>query len=723
MARARKNLKIALSGFGGLDNPAPGIGVARALRAKYADSVELHGLVYDPWETGALVPGLLNRIHLMPALSTSDHLTAQRLESLHEEFTFDFFLPNQDLEIPVYSRLSPRLRRAGIKHILPSPESLAAASKVYLASTCYRNDIRIPATIHALDVEDVPRFAEQIGFPIVVKSTVAGAKVVPNSLQALVQARRYNEQWGGGAILQEYIRGEEFVVAFTAGRNGKTSGAVPMRKTGINSIGKAVSGVVVDDPALVSLTRDIVKALKWEGPGELEFIRSKDNGEFYCFELNCRFPSWIYLSHFAGVNLPADLVEAGVTGKKPRKSTPRPGAGFTRDVQEFSLDLNQVRKFQRFGDLELPKARIGTPHRQRDQDGLAVAVSGVSAFSQSGAVDTVLPGLGTARSLRDAPEVSRVHGIAYGLNDTGVHRAGFLDSAHFIQGFYDSDLVLERLSQIRKKVGLDLYIPTTDAELACLLEIRAELEGEGIQVVLPTKKAFQARTKASLFKERLLPQGDVLRIPVTHRIRSQKSLSSARDLLGEKIVLKGKTGGAEVAVGKKQLDAAWSILKDKGEDVIYAQDFIEGAEYSIIGHCDAAGDVRASFTVKKICRTSQFKTWGAIVVDELRVLDHLSRYLKSIRWQGPFELEFIKDQLTDNAYLVEINPRYGAFVDFARLAGFNLPRDFVRCLLDKPKCEGKLRSDELLFRTAEEYAVDAMQIAAFAAKGSIVHEA
>ena len=52
-----KTLRVAISGFDGLDVPHPGGPVARALREGWPGSIEIHALGYDPFMTGAWMGG------------------------------------------------------------------------------------------------------------------------------------------------------------------------------------------------------------------------------------------------------------------------------------------------------------------------------------------------------------------------------------------------------------------------------------------------------------------------------------------------------------------------------------------------------------------------------------------------------------------------------------------------------------------------------------------
>ncbi len=92
-----------------------------------------------------------------------------------------------------------------------------------------------------------------------VKGVVASAQKVDNWSDALFYARKFNSRWGGGAILQEKIEGEEFDVSIVARNNESCASILAMKKLGINQKGKGVIGSPVNDPELIKHSLKILK--------------------------------------------------------------------------------------------------------------------------------------------------------------------------------------------------------------------------------------------------------------------------------------------------------------------------------------------------------------------------------------------------------------------------------------------------------------------------------
>ena len=55
-------IRVAITGFGGLDNSEPGTAVARSLKIGWEGKISIDALGYDPWMTGAFSPGLIDNI-------------------------------------------------------------------------------------------------------------------------------------------------------------------------------------------------------------------------------------------------------------------------------------------------------------------------------------------------------------------------------------------------------------------------------------------------------------------------------------------------------------------------------------------------------------------------------------------------------------------------------------------------------------------------------------
>lgn len=720
----KNRVAVALTGLAGLDNPEPGLGVARALRNRWGRAIVMEGLVYDPWSTGGWTPGIVDRLHLIPPVASGDDAVLRRMLDVHKAHPVDVLIPCLDLEVPVYSRLAGRLGREGIHTLLPAPEDIAAVTKVNLHAFCYARDILTPHTIHVRDVSAVALHADHFGYPLWVKGTVAGAKKVYNRAQAMYEAEVLAAKWGGGVLLQEAVEGNEHIVAMVARSDGSCLAMAAARKLARNERGKSAIGAIIDDPALKRLATDILAKLHWRGPLELEFVRSAANGRYYLLEINCRFPSWILLTDFAGGNLPAALVQEILKpgGRAPRGSAV--GSMYARDVQEYVVPLDSIMQLKRIATASVPGPAIRTSRR----GDIAVGVTGISA------VELTQPGLGVARCLQSAPEVGRVIGLAYTPNDTGIFRTGLFDVCCRIPFGPDADKdidvdgdaeLFDTLRAIRKKHGLDVIIPNLDIEIPRFRRLASQLEGVGIHTLLPSTGAIRKLSKMGLADLSLHHGLEGLEFPQTMLIRSQRDLDAAWKRFGMPLILKGMHARALRTYSPEQARLGWLHFRQEGEATIMAQQAILGEEYGIGIVCGRDGRLIDAMPLKKLVMCERSKTWAAISTPLPQLIAQLGDLLSRVGWVGPADVEFIRDGVSDRMVLIEINPRFPAWIGFSEMVDINLPRQLVLSALDQAPAPGtteKSRLPEAVFmRTTEEITATATAMAAFVNRGEVSH--
>ena len=70
--------------------------------------------------------------------------------------------------------------------------------------------------------------------------------------------------------------------------------------------------------------------------------------------------------------------------------------------------------------------------------------------------------------------------------------------------------------------------------------------------------------------------------------------------------------------------------------------------------------------------TSLGKAWAGITIADESLVEMATRLIEETQWRGPMELEIMKDS-HGTLQLMEINPRFPAWVYLAVGAGQNLP--------------------------------------------------
>jgi carbamoyl-phosphate synthase large subunit len=343
---SRKPLTIAVTGLNATDNPAPGVGVMRALRQAGAAD-RLIGLAYDALDPGVYAADIAREVFMIPYPSQGVAAFLSRIAYVHERVGLDVIIPTLDAELPSFIDLEPELRALGIGLLLPTREQLELRSKVNLAALGERARIPVPRTVVVTDESELLRAHEKVPYPFFVKGVFYGATLAHNLDEAITAFYKVVAQWGVPVILQAVVSGEEFDVVGVGDGEGGLVGAVPMKKMLITDKGKGWAGITVKDPDLLAVAEAFVAATAWRGPFEVEVMRDHE-GRYHLIEVNPRFPAWCYLSAAAGVNLPGMVAELAAGRDVPPPRDYDVGTMFVR----ISLDqVASLKDFQRMVTL------------------------------------------------------------------------------------------------------------------------------------------------------------------------------------------------------------------------------------------------------------------------------------------------------------------------------------------------------------------------------------
>jgi len=300
---------------------------------------------------------------------------------------------------------------------------------------------------------------------------------------------------------------------------------------------------------------------------------------------------------------------------------------------------------------------------------LTIAVTGLNSG------ENPQPGPGVIRSLRRRFRDLRVVGLAYGALESGIYAENNADVVYQIP--YPSagtDAFLARLDYILEHESVDVLIPTLDAEILPFINAKAKLEERGIKVVLPSLESFQARSKERLPE---LAEATGTAVPGSVPVVSVDALAKAAAGMRYPLMVKGPYYDAVKAYSYSELLSAFHRTMGEWGGPVIVQEFMAGEEFNIVGIGDGEGAMLASCTIRKSVRSEKGKGYGGIVVDDPALSAIGRRLIEKLKWNGPCELEFIQDAKSGEYYLLEINPRFPAWVDFPSTFGYNLPKMLV----------------------------------------------
>lgn len=336
---------VAVTGLHRGENPQPGSAVIASMRRRFP-ALRVIGLSYDPLESGQYTQerDRVDAAYLVPYPKLGPETLLERLDAISKKDRFDIVIPCLDSELPNYIKLRPELKKRGIECVLPTEQSLAQRSKESLAKLCHRIKVPVPATLASSDPALLARFVEQIGYPAYIKGRFYEAHLVHSPVELYAAFNEIMAVWGGPVLAQEVALGEEYNVVGLGDGRGAITGSCSIRKMLRTKSGKGFAGVVVSDPDLDDSVRRVIRALRWNGPFELEFIKTPGKPH-QLFEMNPRFPAWVDFPSQIGCNLPARLVERMLrVGSAPVRRC-APGEMFIRhcvDVVGNIADLAQL---------------------------------------------------------------------------------------------------------------------------------------------------------------------------------------------------------------------------------------------------------------------------------------------------------------------------------------------------------------------------------------------
>jgi carbamoyl-phosphate synthase large subunit len=712
--------RVALLGFRGVGNAAVGVSVARALRAGWNDRLELTALGYDPFMGGAWVPGLIDRFHLLPGGSRDDGSLVDHILDIHAAHPFEALIVCNHTEVPAIAGFSERLAESGVRTLVPRTDRIAAVARPRMAAFFHEHDLPTPHTLFVPAQHDVAACAEQLGFPLWVKGPLHGAAKIHSAEQARDAAERLCSSAQGGVLLQRVVEGETFDVGMVVTRSGRCTGLVATRRLAVNDEGQVVCGTVVDDPQIDAVARRVLDALEWRGALELELARATRGKQLYVCDLRARLPAWSMLSHWSGCNLPTRLLNAQLERNEPEHRGPQAGRIYVRGVSETAISLDHLVRLDRRRQsegIENPKPRRGLRARDDgDKPGLRVAVTGTSTF------DVINPGIGVARALRLAPDISRIYGLSYGTFDSGIYDPGLFDASFQLPVGGSASAILERLLEIHRAHPFDVVVPCLDGELPQFITISERLAAAGIRSLLPTREALERRAKTHLFGGAVANEWGSFELPESIVATSEAEVLQAARTLGYPVAIKGPIAQCIHARNRSEAKTAWRRLTVFGTNEVILQPFISGKFFAVASVFGRDHRALASMTVKKLAICERGSTWSGIRVANPQLEADCNRLLSEIDWVGPAEAEFIRDELRDRYYLIEVNPRFTAWIYFSACLGINHPRIAVRAAAGKSVDITDSDADDLVFlRANRELPVKATSLASISTRGYVHH--
>jgi carbamoyl-phosphate synthase large subunit len=142
-------------------------------------------------------------------------------------------------------------------------------------------------------------------------------------------------------------------------------------------------------------------------------------------------------------------------------------------------------------------------------------------------------------------------------------------------------------------------------------------------------------------------------------------------------VIKGKYYDAGIAHNLEQAVSYFYKISAKWGLPIIVQEFVSGMEVNVTAIGDGNGQTIGAVPMRKLYITDKGKAWAGVTLDDEELIAITEQVISSTKWRGGLELEFVKTA-DDTYFLLEINPRFPAWVYLAKGAGQNHPEALVK---------------------------------------------
>jgi len=121
--------------------------------------------------------------------------------------------------------------------------------------------------------------------------------------------------------------------------------------------------------------------------------------------------------------------------------------------------------------------------------------------------------------------------------------------------------------------------------------------------------------------------------------------------------------------------------------------------------------------MKKMALTDKGKAWAGVTIHDEVLYQASAKLIKEINWRGPLEVEVLKDN-TGRYHLLEINPRFPAWIYLSHGVGRNLPLALIALANNETPAEfAEVQAGIMFIRYAQELIVPINEFEKFIVSG------
>jgi carbamoyl-phosphate synthase large subunit len=166
-------------------------------------------------------------------------------------------------------------------------------------------------------------------------------------------------------------------------------------------------------------------------------------------------------------------------------------------------------------------------------------------------------------------------------------------------------------------------------------------------------------------------------VPQTVILGGLDDLYGLHHRLAYPVVIKGVFYGASICRTIDEASKAYHCTVAQWGLPVIAQGYVEGEELNVVAVGDGEGGLVGAVAMKKVFVTDKGKGWAGITIRNPELLELTRTFVDKTGWRGPCELEVMRDA-AGALHLLEVNPRFPAWVYLSQGAGCNLPAALLR---------------------------------------------
>jgi carbamoyl-phosphate synthase large subunit len=308
--------------------------------------------------------------------------------------------------------------------------------------------------------------------------------------------------------------------------------------------------------------------------------------------------------------------------------------------------------------------------RIKNREKLVLAVTALNAIDSPG------PGIAVIRAIRECNDFDvRIIGLSYEALEPGIYMHDLVDKTYQLP--YPSagtEVLLERIKEINEAEHINVLIPNFDAELYNFIRIEDKLRMMGIRTFLPSAEEFDARDKVNLHK---FGHKNNFFVPDDKVIFQVTEISPVTEKFGFPLVIKGKYYDAFICNTITEAEKAFYKLQAKWGVPVIIQKFIPGTEINIAILGDGKGNAVSIIPMRKLYITDKGKAWAGITIEDSILIETAEKFVRATSWRGGCELEIMMTA-DGKPYILEVNPRFPAWIYLTAAAGQNQPASLVK---------------------------------------------